>query len=204
MLIFLLTIRVLEWISAKNNKSSQPNLVLTHIQSVRLHSGCCQVQSTMLFKEQRCPWRSLRMPPCILGQFGSNHDSFLSSKPESLGGKKKSKYIYISLSQFCLCPLKRNLILTFLCLLFNSCRMYFMVCLFSGTGKWCCDESPCSLGMFCSKSSRGYDKMINSLWNDPSSPAWRLASAGSQNWTVAELPEAAACSPVLQMRKPRL
>ena len=50
------------------------------------------------------------------------------------------------------------------------CRMYFMVCLFSGTGKWCCDESPCSLGMFCSKSSRGYDKMINSLWNDPSSP----------------------------------
>ena len=82
--------------------------------------------------------------------------------------------------------------------------MYFMVCLFSGTGKWCCDESPCSLGMFCSKSSRGYDKMINSLWNDPSSPAWRLASVGSQNWTVAELPEAAACSPVLQMRKPRL
>ena len=169
MLIFLLTIRVLEWISAKNNKRIQPNVVLTHIQSVSLHSGSCQVQSSMLFKKQCCPRCSLRMPPCIWGQFGSNHGSFLPSKPESLGGKK-NVYIYIYISQFRLCPLKRNLILKFPCLLFNSCRMYFMVCLFSGTGKWCCDESPCSLGMFCSKSSRGYDKMINSLWNDPSSP----------------------------------
>lgn len=63
-------------------------------------------------------------------------DAECVQQPKKLGSLKGKIRMSSSLS---LCAQKGNFILKFLCLLFESHRMYFMVCLLSGTGKRCCE-----------------------------------------------------------------
>lgn len=102
------------------------------------------------------------------------------SFPQSLNlwEEKKKVNIYIYISQFCLCPFKEKLNLNISlspCLTVAECISWSVFSLELANGVVMNHPAPweCLL-----QELKGYDKMINSLWNDPSSPAWRLGVCG--------------------------